>query len=185
MMKRTMWTPTLAWLAAASAALVLAVAGPSETIVMGQVPSLTAKRLDQTRVVVPSGLSAERTLALVAYTRNQREEINSWIHGLQLDSDASIAWIRMPVINDPGDESKRAAIENTMLERHPTPRDRTRLVPVFTNREAFIRAAGISSSDHASVLVLNREGKVLARAEGRYDEAKAQALRETLLARND
>ena len=35
------------------------------------------------------------------------------------------------------------------------------------------------------MLVLNRDGKVLARAEGRFDEDKAQALRETLLARGD
>lgn len=184
-MKRADLTPTLAWLAAVSVAIAFAVAGPSETLVMGQVPTLSAKRLDQTRVVVPIGLSAERTLALVAYTRSQREEINSWIKGLQLDSDSSISWIRMPVINDPGDDTKRAAIESMMLDRHPTEKDRTRLVPVFTNREAFIRAAGISTTEHASVLVLDREGKVLARAEGLYDESKAQALRETLLARSE
>jgi hypothetical protein len=56
---------------------------------------------------------------------------------------------------------------------------------VFTDRDAFIRAAGLSGTEHAWVLVLNREGKVLARAEGLYDEAKANALRETLLAQGD
>ncbi len=34
-------------------------------------------------------------------------------------------------------------------------------------------------------MVLNREGKVLARAEGLFDENKAQALRETLLSHGD
>ncbi len=56
------------------------------------------------------------------------------------------------------------------------------MVPVFTDREAFIRAAGISSAKHASVLVLDRSGQVLARVEGPYNEDKARALRETLLA---
>ena len=50
---------------------------------------------------------------------------------------------------------------------------RARLVPVFTDREAFIRAAGLSSAKHASILVLNRDGKVLARAEGSFNEDKA------------
>lgn len=184
-MTRTVWTPTLGWAAAAAVALVLAFAAPNETNVMGRVPTVTAKRLDQQQVVLPQQLPAERTLALVAYSRAQRAEIESWIQGLRLDKDSSIPWFRMPVLNDPGDAQARNAIENRLLARHTREADRSRLVPVFTDREAFIRAAGVSGSEHASVLVLNREGKVLARAEGHYDEAKAQALRETLLARGD
>jgi hypothetical protein len=184
-MKRTIWTPTLAWLAAVSAAFVLAFIAPNETNVMGRLPELTAKRLDQQRVVIPGGLPAGRSLALVAYTKSQRAEIDSWIQGLRLDQDSEIAWFRMPVLNDPGDESARSAIESKLLERHPTQHARARLVPVFTDRDAFIRAAGLSGTHHASVLVLTREGKILARAEGLYDEKKAQALRETLLARGD
>jgi hypothetical protein len=184
-MKRTIWTPTLAWLAAVSAALVLAFAAPDETNVMGRLPTLTAKRLDQQPVVLPNQLPAERSLALIAYTREQRTEIDSWIRGLRLDQDSSIAWFRMPVMNDPGDEGARNAIEQKLMDRHPSEAARSRLVPVFTNREAFVRAAGISGMDHASILVLNRDGKVLARAEGLFDENKAQALRETLLARGD
>jgi hypothetical protein len=163
----------------------LAFAAPDETDVMGRLPTLTAKRLDQQPVVFPNQLPAERSLALVAYTRTQRAEIDSWIRGLRLDQDSSIAWFRMPVMNDPGDESARNAIEKKLLDRHPTEAARSRLVPVFTNREAFVRAAGLSGMEHASILVLNRDGKVLARAEGEFDEDKAQALRETLLARGD
>jgi hypothetical protein len=182
--KRTIWTPTLAWLAAVSAALVLALAAPDESNVMGRMPTITAKRLDQQPVVLPHELPAERTLALVAYTKNQRAEIDSWIRGLRLDQDSTIPWFRMSVLNDPGDERARSEIEKKILERHPAETDRSRLVPVFTNREAFVRAAGVSGTEHASVLVLNRDGHVLARAEGQYDEDKAQALRETLRGRD-
>jgi hypothetical protein len=181
-MRRMVWTPTLSWLAAVSAALVLALAAPSESNVMGRLPTLMAKKLDRQPIVLPHQLPAQRTLALVAYTRHQREEIDSWIRGLGLDQESSISWFRMSVLNDPGNENDRSAIENKLLARHPEAADRSRLVPVFTDREAFVRAAGISGTAHASVLVLDREGRVLARAEGPYHEAKAQALRETLLA---
>ena len=184
-MKRTIWTPTLAWLAAASVALMLALAAPSETNVMGRLPSLTAKRLDQQRLVLPQGLAAGRTLALVAFNHNQRAEIQSWITGLGLDRDPSISWFKMPVLDDPGNENARNAIEIKLLARHPSESARSRLVPVFTDREAFIRAAGLSGADHASVLILDREGTVLARAEGLFDQDKARALRETLMARGD
>lgn len=179
-MKRAIWTPTFAWLAAVGAALVFAFAAPSEVSLMGRLPAIAAKRLDQQPIVLPNQLPADRSLALVAYTRHQREEIQSWIWGMQLESDSATPWFRLSVINDPGSESARSEVERTLLARHPRNDDRSRLVPVFTNREAFARAAGMSGTEHAAVLVVDREGKVLARAEGPYDEDKARALRETL-----
>jgi len=184
-MTRTNWTPTLAWLGAVSAALLLALAAPSESNFLGRLPTLTAKRLDQQRVVLPQGLQADRTLALVGFNRTHSSEIQSWIRGFRLDQDSTIAWFKMPVLNDPGTEQARNQVENILLARHPAETDRSRLVPVFTNRDAFLRAAGLSGMEHAWVLVLNRDGKVLARAEGEFDEDKAQALRETLLAQGD
>jgi hypothetical protein len=184
-MKSTIWTPTLMWLAAACAALVLAVAGPSESNVMGRLPAPTVERLDQQRIAVPRGMKADRMLALVAYSKAHRAEIDSWIKGLHLDTDSTIAWFKMPVLNDPGDERERHAVERKLRAQHPGDVERARLVPIFTDRQAFIRAAGLSSPEHASVLVVDREGKVLARAEGRFDESKAQALRETLLSQNN
>ena len=184
-MRTTNWTPTLAWLAAVTGAFVLAVAAPSETNLMGRLPSPTAQRLDQQRMSQPSGAPAARTLALVGFSRSQRSEIHSWIEGLGLDQDTDIDWIKMPVLNDPGNEDARHEAERKILAGHSLSGVHTRIVPVFTNRDEFIRAAGLSGMEHASVLVLNRDGKVLARAEGRYDEAKAAALRETLLARRD
>ena len=179
-MKRAFWTPTFAWLAAASVALLFALAGPDEVNVMGRLPTIATKRLDQQAMVLPGQLPAERSLALVAYTKHQRDEVHSWIRGMQLESEPNIAWFRLSVINDPGSESARSVVEQKLLERHPRQTDRSRLVPVFTNREAFARAAGVSGTEHAAVLVVDRDGHVLARAEGPYDPAKAQALRETL-----
>src|SRR6185295_11625010 len=99
---RTIWTPTLAWLAAVTAALMLALAAPNESNFLGQLPKLSVKRLDQQRIVLPQELPAQRTLALVAFRSSQREEIRSWIQRLRLDKDDSIAWFKMPVLKDPG-----------------------------------------------------------------------------------
>jgi hypothetical protein len=184
-MKRTIWTPTFLWLAAAGAALALAVAAPDEVNLMGRLPTFTAKRLDQQALVLPGQLPADRTLALVAYTRHQREEVQSWIRGMQLDTDPSIPWFRLSVVNDPGSQPARSEVERKLLARYPHDAERARLVPVFTNREAFARAAGVSGTEHAAVLVVDRDGHVLARAEGPFDATKAEALRETLRVRPD
>lgn len=173
-MWQTLWTPTLAWLATASGALILAGVAPSETGMMGRVPTPALQRLGP-----PSGASADRVLALVGFERSHRGEINSWIEGLRLHEDRSIPWVKMPVLDDPGNEAARRAVEGRLRATHDLPAQR--LVPVFTDRGQFIRAAGLSGGEHASVLVLDREGQVLARAEGQFDPARATAIRETLL----
>ncbi|MDQ6880798.1 MAG: hypothetical protein M3150_01735, partial [Pseudomonadota bacterium] len=148
---------------------------------MGRLPAITAKGLNQQPISLPQGLPAGRTLALVAFERGHRAEIESWITGLQLRENNAIAWLKMPVLDDPGSESARTDIERGIRARHSAEVDRARLVPVFTNRDAFMRAAGLSGSSHAWVLVVGRDGQVLARVEGEYSPEKGQALRETLL----
>ena len=175
----------IAWFATVVGACVMALAAPEESALMGRVHAPAASgRSEALPLALPRGLPAERTLALVAFQRHQRSEVQSWIDGLRLH-EGRIAWIKMPVLDDPGNERERRRIEDRILARHPDPAARARLMPLFTDRAAFIRAARLSGADHASVLVLDRDGRVLARAEGEFDEAKAQALRETLLAQGD
>lgn len=184
-MASRIWTPVLGWFTAIALAVGLATLAPRERQVLGKVPSVAAKRFDQTHLALPHGLPAERTLAVVVFDRSQREDAQSWVDGLRLHHDKSISWVRLGVVNDPGDEGKRREIEQRLNERHPGFADPYRSVRLFTDRDAFVRAVGLGTADHASVLVIDREGNVLARAQGSFDENKAQALRETLLAQND
>ncbi len=177
---KTTWTSTFAWLLAASAALALAWAAPNETSVMGQLPPFMARTLDRQAMHVPGGLPAERTLALIAFRSAQKEHIEGWVTGLNLRQDSSIAWLRMPVLNDPGSDAGRSAIENKLLVRYPAGDERARLIPVFTNRDDFVRSAALNGTDQVYAVVVNRRGEVLARAEGVFDAVKAQNLRETL-----
>ena len=90
--------------------------------------------------------------------------------------------MRMPVINDPGDSRSRDDAEDRLLRHYPGESDRARLVPVFTDRASFVRAAGLNGVDQVYAVVLNRNGEVLARVQGEFSPDKAEALRETLRA---
>lgn len=182
-MQKTMWVYTLAWVAAVAAAFTLAFAAPTESAVMGKLPQVTAKRLDQRSVALPEGFEAERTLALIGFSRKHRPDIESWIDGLRLYNDASIAWVRMPVLSDPGSDHERDALEQHLQTRYSGERERERVMAVVTQRrDAFLRAAGLGDPEQMVAVVVNRSGEVLARAVGRFDADKAEALRETLLA---
>lgn len=190
---KPMWMNMLAWVAAVVAALTLSLAAPNESSIMGRLPtpSMLALRMDrQQTVAVPQDLPADRVLALVSFHKGHRKDIESWINGLQLrgggsnnNSNAAIPWVRMPVLEDPGNAAGRSALENHLLARHPAGSDRANLVPVLTDRAAFMRSAGLGSTERMYALVINRRGEVLARVEGQYDADKAHALRETLAER--
>ena len=175
-------TPTYVavWLVAVGLTLALAVATPSDSGVMGQMPAFIAQTLTHQPISLPADLPSDRTLALITFRKEQRAQADSWINGLDLKNDPSITWLRMPVLNDPGTVTGRNAIENRLLKHYPAETERANLVPVFTDRADFVRAAGLANTDHSYAVVLNRRGEVLARVEGQFDADKAQTLRETL-----
>lgn len=174
------WKAALAWVGIAGAALVFAFVAPHDASVMGRLPELKAQLADRQPVSFPKGLPAERSLAVVTFHPDHRKDAESWIKGLQLRDDPSIAWVRMPVVNDPKDPVLRGEVETRLLSRYATETERRNLLPVFTDRAAFVQSTGLGNADKAHVLVVNRDGEVLARVSGQYDEAKAQALLQTL-----
>ncbi len=178
---KTSWMNTLTWAAIVLLALILAVIGPKESSVMGKLPRFGSNSTPplEPEKMTPT-FSADRTLALITFSKKHRPDAESWIRGLQLQKDSSISWVRMPVLNDPGDASIRDAMEVRVRSHYAQEPGRDNLLPVFANRNAFVQSAGLKDTEHAYVLVLNRQGEVLARVAGHFDEAKAEALRETL-----
>src|SRR4051812_21076340 len=81
---KKVWMNTAAWLAAIAAALTLSFAAPTESSVMGRMPSLTAQTLSKIPLPIPAGLPSDRTLALITFQGAQRADIESWIEGMKL-----------------------------------------------------------------------------------------------------
>ena len=175
---KPIWTYPLTWFAVVAVAFVLAIATPRESGVLGRLPNVVGQTLDLKPAALKNG--NERILALITFNRGQRKDVESWISGLKLEHDRSISWIRMPVVNDPGDPARRAAAEGRLLAHYASAQERSNLLPVFVDRDAFVQSAGLLDTDTAYVLVINRNGDVLARVAGQFDEDKARALRATL-----
>ena len=72
-----------------------------------------AEPANQDRARRPACLPAERALALIAFNSAQREHIEGWVQGLNLRAGPSIAWMRMPVINDPGSHASAVSSGQT------------------------------------------------------------------------
>ncbi|MCY7306942.1 MAG: hypothetical protein LH632_12495 [Rhodoferax sp.] len=176
---KVIWTDAVAWVAIVVVALLLALATPRSTGVLGRLPVEVGLGLDQRQEMV--GALDGRVLAVVTFHKDQRAVAEGWVQGLGLHKNPSLPWLRMPVLNDPKDEAERAAAQERLLARYQAEHERAKLMPVFTDRAAFVRAAGAAGVHEVIVLVVNRNGEVLARVVGSFDENKASIVRDTLL----
>jgi len=181
MVRFTSWGSAGIWLAAGAVAVGLTLLAPSERALMGQLPPLAAKARDARLFALPQQLPAERTLALLIFRHEQKAEARTWIEGL-LAQDASIPWLKVRVLA-PDDAAFQAMKPVPLPQAALPPGARPeRLLSVAANAGQLAQAMALHDTDHAQVVVLSRDGQVLAKAQGAYDEQKARALLETLRA---
>ena len=175
---KSFWSNPFTWFVVVVLAVVLAVATPRVSGVMGRLPAVIGKPLE----LKPAAVKREddRILALITFNKSQRQEAESWIRGLKLQNEQSISWIRMPVVDDAGDPTRRAEAEGRLMAHYTSVQERSNLQPMFVNRDTFVKSTGIVDTNQAHVFVINRNGDVLARVAGGFDDGKAQIVREML-----
>lgn len=165
--------PPLAFLAAMSVCLLSHAQGDPAA----KLPATTTESLSEKALVLPRDLPAERTLVLLAFERDQRSALATWKSGIDLAA-GSTPWVEMIVVGP------QNAFVHTMIVRGlrreiaegPT---RDRIVPVFAEQKPYAQSLGLSV-DSAHVLIVDRLGNVIARADGDYSPAKAQPLLSSL-----
>lgn len=132
--------------------------------------------LNGAATTVPTGLPRARALLLVGFRHKDHAALEAWRAGLGLsgrDSD----WFEVPVIGV--GNPIRALILSGMRNGVADPAERARLAPAFADPDAIAQQLGVDRAQPAAVVV-DRTGRVLARASGPFDPAKAAALMQAL-----
>lgn len=147
-------------------------------------PSLSGKDLNGSAWSAPAGFPGERTLVLIGFDEPQQILIDSWIQGMKLESSkSSIAWVEMPLIENPG-MFMRWFIDTGMRGGIRDKRIRARVWTAYTERKAFLESCGITTTDTITVLVVKRDGSILASETGPFTEIAAKRLLQALEAKN-
>jgi hypothetical protein len=158
---------------ALTAGLVLAV--PSSWA--GDLAPLSVRTLGGTSLSLPRDLPAPHTLVLLAFRHADQAGLAQWEASLGLSGNRQ-DWLEIPVVGV-SNPIIRSMIVSGMKGKHPSAAERNHLAPLFGDSEAFARAFGTSGTQIA-VLVVDREGHVLAHVEGAYEAAKAHILNEAM-----
>ena len=145
----------------------------------GQWPTLEAETLAGRRVTLPADLPGARTLVLMAYERNQQRDLDTWVDGLQLRR-GTVPWVEVPVIGKQN-EFVRGVIDAGMRRGIPDEGDRDRTITLAMDRATLRQALRLAGDvDAVDVMVVDRSGRVVVSARGRYAAEKAGPLLDAL-----
>lgn len=135
-------------------------------------PSVSGENLNGKAFSFPQDFTAQRTLILFAYQREQADALGSWVEGLALTHE-SIHWFEMPIISTPY-RIGSFFIDRGMRSGIPDEKIRDRVVTIYTDQEAFSNALGIHfEKTTAYALVVDGDGKILGFEKGAYNRRKA------------
>jgi len=65
-------------------------------------PRMQVKNLSDEIRMLPADFPGERTLLLIAFQREQQDNLDDWSARLNLRNPGAPAWLELPVIDDPG-----------------------------------------------------------------------------------
>lgn len=139
----------------------------------GAAPVLKGADLNGRPVAVPDAAGPERTLLLLAFRHEDQDALEAWRNGLHL-ANTDPDWLEAPLIPVKS-PMIQPMILGGMKKRFADPGLRGHMAPLFQDPAPVATAFGLSGQGPA-VVVVDRAGKVLARAEGAYDATRAKTL---------
>lgn len=140
-------------------------------------PPLSAFNLAKAKLNLPSDFAAQLNLLLISFQPEQQTEIETWMPVAQAlqHTNFDFRWYRMPV----------SASENfvfrwwdnsSMRSDETDPESYPWIVPLYVDITSFRRSLRIPTTHAISVLLVNRQGQVIWRAQGPMSPAERSSL---------
>lgn len=161
--------------------LPLALASQPQAVSPARFPSITAYSLAKTKLDLPSGFAGQFDLLLISFQPEQRKQINSWMPVAQAlqHTHFNFRWYQLPV------SSTELWIfrwwDNSSMRSDETdPETWPWIVPLYVDKNSFRHSLQIPGEMQISVLLVDRQGNVLWRAEGPMTPEKRDSLLATV-----
>jgi hypothetical protein len=144
-------------------------------------PSVTGSNLLRTRVNLPEDFEGELNLVFVAFQQWQQGQVDTWIPFARQSelTHPQLRYYELPTIQRLNPLA-RTFINEGMRAGIPDPTARERTITLYVDKNAFRRALQLPREDDIYILLVDRQGQVLWRAEGVFGPEKAKSLTELL-----
>ena len=142
-----------------------------------QFPAVTGSNLQRKKLTLPQDFQGELNLVMIAFQQWQQTQVDTWIpFARQLEETYSgVRYYELPTIQRLN-ALARTFVNEGMRAGIPNPVARERTITLYLDKNAFRQALQLPHEDDIYVLLLDRQGQVLWRAEGAFTPEKGEAL---------
>jgi len=149
---------------------------------MAHFPPVKASNLDKRELSLPSDFEGDRNLVLIAFERQQQKDVDTWLHEMKRfeDLDPAFRYYELPTIERPN-PFMRWFIDSGMRHGIPDHKARERTITLYLDKKVFCDALLITDQKKIYAFLIDRSGKVMWKAEGDFDAAKRESLRDALM----
>jgi len=144
-------------------------------------PAVTGRSLTGRTYHLPADFEGERNLVLVAFKRHQQEDVDTWTPHLRplAARDSTLRAYELPTLGH-GYTWMRGFIDGGMRRGIPDSAVRAATITLYINKRSFRDTLAIADENRIHVLLVDRAGRILWRAEGPYTAEAEAALKRVL-----
>ena len=148
-----------------------------QTDSQAQFPTVSGSNLQRNKVTLPQDFQGELNLVLIAFQQWQQTQVDTWVPFARQLEEAypAVRYYELPTIQRLNtlahtfiNEGMRAGIPDLLA--------RERTITLYLDKKAFREALQLPGEDDIHVLLLDRQGWVLWRAEGAFTPARGESL---------
>lgn len=140
-------------------------------------PVVTGANLARRQLTLPADFEGDLNVVLIAFQQWQQSSIDTWIPFVRQLEQAheGVRYYELPVIQRLN-VLARTFINEGMRAGIPDRLARARTITLYLDKIAFRRALELPHEDDIYVLLVDRQGQVLWRAEGTFTPEKGDGL---------
>jgi hypothetical protein len=149
-------------------------------------PTLAAFNLEKRAFNLPADFEGENNLLLVAFEREQQKDVDTWLREMKRFETVNsgpgrphFQYYELPTIERPI-ALTRWFIDSGMRRGIPDRKARERTITLYLDKKPFCEALLINDQKTIYEFLVNRNGDILWRSQGAFDETKAASLNAVL-----
>jgi hypothetical protein len=140
-------------------------------------PTVTSDNLEGRTFTLPRDFEGERNIVFVAFLREHQNDVDTWVPLVKklVAEHPGTSYYELPTLKR-GVALWRWSLNKGMKMGIPDRAAREHTITLYLEKEPFRAALGIPDEKSIHVLVVDREGRVLWRTTGRWNEQEGAAL---------
>jgi hypothetical protein len=140
-------------------------------------PTVSGYNLDREEFEFPRDFAGELNLLFIPFLQRQQSTVNTWIpYAQELEIRFSgVVYYELPTI-DRMPTLSRTFINEGMRAGILDQKSRERTVTLYIDTKEFMKAMGIPSKNDVHTVLVNRNGDILWRTTGDFDDGKGEEL---------